>query len=97
VILSICEDGDSDLISYPTDLYVSLLTQTILQTSTNNYDPGPAARTLLDSSTADGSAGSLTFQILGLDDDPSNIRPQGDTTSKLRYRVIPASGKTQTV
>ena len=93
--VSICEDGAGGVINFPTNSFVDILAQTILNTTTNNYDPGPLARVLLDSSTAAASLGSLTFQILRASGEPNNIRPVGDTSSPLRYVVVPGSGMTQ--
>ena len=93
--LLICEDGVGGVIDFPTDSFVDIVAQTILNTATQNYDPGPLASVLLDSSTAASSIGSLTFQITALAGEPNNIRPVGDTSSPRRFVVVPGSGMTQ--
>jgi hypothetical protein len=94
--ISICEDGAGGLINFPTNSYVDILAQSILNTTSNNYDPAIVPFAQLDSSTAASSAGSLTFQILRIDEGLDNIRIPGDTTTPRRFIVAPVSSLTQT-
>ena len=94
--ISICEDGAGGLINFPTNSFVDLLAQTILNIDTDNYDPAIVPFAQLDSSTAAASAGALTFQILRIDEGLDNIRIPGNTTTPRRFIVAPVASLTQT-
>lgn len=89
--LNISEDADGGVINFPTTPYADLTAQTVGGDAQDSIIQGPQMIRYIDSSTASASAGSLRWKILRKDGSIINNRRAGDTTSALRYIIIPTS------
>lgn len=97
--LNVCEDGVGGVIAdWTATPYVDLTAQSLTgNTGATGEAFARGIRVLryIDSSTAASSAGSLSWQIVAVDETFINSRPPGNTTAVKRYIIQPVAAKQQ--